>query len=102
MATSRSVFLQRSSLSRDLGRLVQGELSRVDRTISGHATLSDLRAMIETLSTLASTCASVLEDISAGEKDIDPSTALKEMENVLQWNECSSIVSFVTALQRLG
>jgi len=79
------------------------ELSKVQRTIVGRrSTLTDLRIMIETLSTVTSTCASILEDIHVRGQEDDPLTAVKEMGNMFKWTECASTVRLVNALQALS
>ena len=96
MAVPGSVFLKPPSVSDELGRLVQDQLSKVPYTTTGRrSTLDDLWTMIEMLFTLSSTCTSVLADISAREQESDPFTAVKEIRNVLAWNECSSIIRLV-------
>lgn len=86
METSQSVFLEPRSISNKLGRLIQYQLSRTNP--SRCPTIHDLKTMIDTLSTLASTCATVLADITTQGQESDPFSALKELENVLTWNEC--------------
>lgn len=63
----------------ELCLLDQDQLSKAPCTTSD-SILNDLRAMIEPLSTLTSTCASVLA------QERDPFPALKEIQNVPEWN----------------
>jgi hypothetical protein len=89
-------FPKPPSISDELGRLVQDQLSKVPRT----NTLDDLRTMIKTLSTFTSTCESVLEDISAQEPECDLVTAVKEIGNVLAWAKCSLLCCLNTFQRR--
>lgn len=87
MAT-QCVFYEPLSVSQKLCHLVQGQLTKASRT----NTLDDLTTMIETLSTITSTCESVLADISRRGQESDAFTAVEEIENVLTWDNCSPII----------
>lgn len=61
----------------------EGSHGQSHYTSSGKATKQG-----ETLSTLASTCATVVADITTQGQESDPFAALKEIGNVFTWNEC--------------
>ena len=91
MKNQQSVFRDSRSLSRELGPLVQDQLSNVQCTpTSCGSTIEDLRSMICKLSALTYTCSSVLQAISVQGEEKDPYAVLKEIENALTWNNCSS------------
>jgi len=80
------VFLDCIPISDELRSLVQDQLSEVPRTNS----LDDVKATIQTLSTITSACESILADISERGQRTDLRTAVKEIRNVLTWTKCSS------------
>ncbi|KAF1973263.1 hypothetical protein BU23DRAFT_598989 [Bimuria novae-zelandiae CBS 107.79] len=73
--------------SPDVARLVQDRLSRVQQRFSAcsPSTLSDLRTVVDELSTISKTCATVLDDIETQEGETDVATAFKELEAALDW-----------------
>ncbi|OBT94396.1 hypothetical protein VE01_07775 [Pseudogymnoascus verrucosus] len=81
MAVPRTVFRDRLSISNELYRLVQDQLSEAPRT----NTLNDLKTTIETLSTFTGACESVLTDISSRGQETDLRTAVEGIRNVLTW-----------------
>jgi hypothetical protein len=103
MAAPRSIFTESSSASHQLGRVVQAQLLKVgQRTRTRRAeTLSDLRAMVDTLSSLSDICITVLDDIRARGQESKLSTVVREIENVLEWTERSPPTRLVHALREL-
>ena len=83
-------FLKRPSISDELGRLVEDQLSKAPQT----NTLNDLRSMTVTLSNFASICESVLADVGAQGQEYNPFTAVKEIGSVLAWAKCSFVILF--------
>ena len=77
--------------SPDLSRLVQRRLSGVQQQFSAcrPSTLSELRVVVDELSTISKTCTAVLEDIETREERGDVATAFKEIEAALDWTECT-------------
>lgn len=76
--------------SPDVARLVQDRLSRVQQQFSACApsTLSDLRTVVDELSTVSKTCAAVLDEIETQGGETDVATAFKELEAALDWAKC--------------
>jgi hypothetical protein len=76
--------------SPDVARLVQDRLSRVQQQFPACSpnTLSDLRTVVNELSTISKTCDRVLNDIETREEETDVVTAFKEVENALDWAKC--------------
>jgi hypothetical protein len=103
MATTRGISFESFeslSVSHRLGRLVEAQLSEARQRTSTHRpeALGDLRAMVDALSSLSTICTTVLDDICARGQKRKPSAAVKEIENVFEWTECSSPVRLVHAL----
>ena len=88
MVGSQSVFSSFQPISNELYQLVQDRLREVPRT----NTLEDLRATMETLSTLSSAGESVLRDISVRDEEVNLKTAVNRVKNVLSWTKCMSFV----------
>ncbi|KAF2477137.1 uncharacterized protein BDR25DRAFT_339154 [Lindgomyces ingoldianus] len=93
MAAPRSILAESSSASQQLGRLVQAQLLKVGQRTSTRRpeTLGDLRAMVDALSSLSDICITVLDDIRARGQERKLSTAVEEIENVLEWTEQSEV-----------
>ncbi|CAE7219828.1 hypothetical protein PTTW11_11226 [Pyrenophora teres f. teres] len=73
--------------SPDVARLVQDRLSRVQQQFPACSpnTLSDLRTVVNELSTISKTCDRVLNDIETREEETDVVTAFKDVEDALDW-----------------
>jgi hypothetical protein len=76
--------------SPDVARLVQDRLSRVQQQFPACSpnTLSDLRTVVNELSTISKTCDRVLNDIETRGEEIDVVTAFKDVEDALDWAKC--------------
>lgn len=76
--------------SPDVTRLVQNRLSRVQQQFPtcSPSTLSDLRIVVDELSTISKTCATVLEDLETQDSETDVATAFKKIEAALDWAKC--------------
>jgi hypothetical protein len=76
--------------SPDVARLVQERLSRVQQQFPARSpnTLSNLRTVVDELSTISKTCAEVLNNIETREEETDVVTAFRELEAALDWAEC--------------
>jgi hypothetical protein len=76
--------------SPDVARLVQDRLSSVQQQFlaCSPTRLSDLRKVVDELSTISKTCDRVLKDVEMREEETDVVTALKELEAALDWAKC--------------
>jgi hypothetical protein len=76
--------------SPDVAGLVHDRLSRIQQQFSDNSpsTLSNLRTVVDELSTIAKTCATVLDDIETRDEGTDVVTALKELQAALDWAKC--------------
>jgi hypothetical protein len=77
--------------SPDVARLVQDRLSRVQQQFlaCSPTRLSDLRIVVDELSTISKTCDRVLKDIETREEETDVVAAFKELEAALDWAKCT-------------
>ena len=96
MAPPRSIFTF-SSVSHQLERLVQAQLLKVEQHTRTRRpeTLDDLRAMVDVLSSLSDICMVVLDDYRTRRRESKLSTVIREIENVLEWTECSPPITYV-------
>jgi hypothetical protein len=76
--------------SPDVARLVQDRLSRVQQQflVCSPTRLSDLRIVVDELSTISTTCDRVLKDIETREEETDIVTTFNELEAALDWAKC--------------
>lgn len=84
-----NIFMTVPSGSHLLGTLVQARLQKVEQrgNTCRSETLDNLRATVDALASLSSTCTGVLDDIYSKGEEKDTATVLGEIGNVLEWNE---------------